>query len=514
MTARATIRRTGLAALIGALLLASCRSATEHPTESVAPPRPNLVVFLVDDLGWQDLSLPLAGAPSPFNERYRTPNVERLAARGMRFTDAYAAAPVCSPTRVSLMTGRSPGAHGVTWWIRNADRHTSRQHPALDAPRWRVNGLQAGDLTLAGLLRDAGYRTIHVGKAHWGAIGTSGADPTRLGFERNVAGHALGGPGSFLGTQNFSADHRGGSRDWDVPGLEKYHGQEIFLTEALALEARRELLEAAAEDRPFFLHFAPYAVHAPITANPRYLANYPDLEPREAAYATMVETMDAALGTVLDTLEELGLTEETLVVFTSDNGGLSAHGRGGERHVHNAPLRSGKGSAYEGGVRVPAVVAWPGVTAHDATCGAPIVTQDLFPTLLAAARVPIPGWYAPVVEGRELAPLLRGGAAPWGERALFWHQPHLWGADGPGIWPYSAIRRGRWKLIHEHAGGRLELYDLVEDLSETTDVAAEHPDVVRRLADELSAWVERSGARLSLRREDGAPVAAARDLAR
>lgn len=503
----------GLVALLVAVLLASCNSAPGNPSgpSPEQASRPNIVVFLVDDLGWQDTALQLTEEPTPFNLRYRTPNVERLASRGVRFTDAYASAPVCTPTRVSLMTGRSPGAHGVTWWVLRADRHKSKQHPTLDAPWWRTNGLQEGELTLAGLLDDAGYRTIHVGKAHWGAVGTSGADPTRLGFDRNIAGHGAGGPGSFLGTQNFSAAHRGADRIWDVPGLERYHGQEIYMTEALALEARREVREAVSDGEPFFLHFAPYAVHAPITANPRYLDGYPDLDAKEAAYATMVETADAALGTVLDTLDELGVADDTVVVFTSDNGGLSAHGRGGEKHTHNAPLRSGKGSAYEGGVRVPTVISWPGVT-DPGTCSEPVITHDLFPTLLGAAGTEVPGWYLPVLEGEDLRPLLEGRRAPWGERALYWHQPHLWGANGPGIWPYSAIRRGNWKLIHDHAAGRLELYDLAVDPGESRDLAETEPEVLAALAGELSDWVEASGARLSLQREEGRPVAAARDL--
>lgn len=497
----------GLGSLLPLASLAACVGAAPTGGNGDAPRRrPNLVVFMVDDLGWQDVSLPLHHEPTRLNARYRTPNVERLAARGVRFTDAYASAPVCSPTRTSLMTGRSPAATGITWWVLWPDRHTSREHPTLEPPHWRVNGLQAGDLTLAGLLQSAGYRTIHVGKAHLGAKGTSGEDPRNLGFDVNVGGHGAGGPGSYLGEQDFSARQRGGGPHWDVPGLEAYHGEDVFLTEALAIEARAALEDAVAEGLPFFLHFAPYAVHAPITANRRYLDHYPDLDEREAAYATMVETMDAALGVVLDALEDLDVVDDTLVVFTSDNGGLSAHGRGGQRHSHNAPLRSGKGSAYEGGVRVPTVIAWSGVSEGGALSREPIVSHDLFPTLLSAAGVRIPAWYAPLVEGRDLAPLLAGQPATWGERALFWHQPHRWGADGPGIWPFSAVRRGRWKLVYAHAERRIELYDLVADLSETTDLASREPEVVAALAQELSCWIETTGARMSIDKGSGEPV--------
>ena len=484
--------------LIGLLIVTHPASASESP--------PNIVVFLVDDLGWQDVSLPLGPEATPFNERYRTPNVERLARRGMLFTDAYASAPVCSPTRTSLLTGRSPAATGITWWVRNKDTHNSRSHPTLTAPVWTVNGLQPGDVTLPGLLSGARYHTVHLGKAHLGARGTAGADPTNLGFAVNVAGHGLGGPGSYYGLHNFSAKHRGGGEDWNVPGLEAYHGKDVFLTDAIASEARRELLQAAKKDGPFFLHFAPYAVHAPIMANNRLIDSYEGLHAKEAAYATMVESADAALGVVLDTLQELNLTDETLVIFTSDNGGLSAHGRGGPKHSHNAPLRSGKGSAYEGGVRVPLVVAWPGVTEPGTRSSEPVISHDLFPTLLAAAGIKAPKAHEKLIEGVDLAGLLKGETPEWSGRPLFWHQPHLWGANGPGIWPFSSVRKGRWKLIFDHAKTSFELYDLEQDLSEAHDLASKESEVVSALAEELSLWLENTGAGMSVVTESGQAV--------
>ena len=478
------------------LLLLALLVGCAAPGGQEAPRRPNLLVVMVDDLGWQDVSLPLGPDPTPFNQRYRTPHLEALAARGLAFTDAYASAPVCTPTRVSFMTGQAPARHHVTWWVLRADEDRSNPHPTLAPPSWRVNGLQPRDVTLAALLGGVGYRTIHVGKAHLGAEGTPGADPRNLGFDVNIAGHGAGGPGSFLGTQSFSARHRNADPVWDVPGLDAYHGQEIFLTEALTAEAVRALEEAEAAGAPFFLHFAPYAVHAPITANPRHLDDDSDLHPTEAAYASMVESVDVALGELLATLERLGQLEDTLVVFTSDNGGLSAHGRGGTAHTHNAPLRSGKGSAYEGGLRVPMVVAGPGVRARG-RCADPVITHDLFPTLLAAAGATVPVGHP--VDGVDLAPVLRG--EPLAERALYWHQPHQWGARGPGIWPFSAVRRGDRKLIHDHASGRLESYDLASDLGERTD---QGPDPA--LAEDLGRWLEQVGAQPSLDRDTGAQV--------
>jgi len=469
-----------------------------HPAFPPEPPEaPNIVLFVVDDLGWQDTSVPLHRERTPFNERYRTPNMERLAASGLSFTNAYAASPVCTPTRTSYVTGLHPARSRITDWILRGPRNGG--HDVLDPPPdWSWNGLSNDPATpnavavptLAELLRAAGYRTIHVGKAHLGAIGTPGADPRNLGFARSVAGHAAGAPGSHLGERDYSAAHRGGGRVWDVPDLERYHGTETVLTEALTLEALRGLDEAAALDRPFFLHLAHYAVHAPIEPDARFRDRYADLDPIEARYASMVEGVDASLGTILDWLDASGHDDDTLVLVLSDNGGLSAHGRGGEPHTHNAPLASGKGSAREGGLRVPTILRWPGVTTAGTRRDAPITTCDWFPTLLAATEAVPDELHAH--DGVDLRPLVEHGTAP--ERALFWHYPHAWGPTGPGIEPFSAIRRGRWKLIHAYADGRDELYDLERDLSETRDVAAEHPDLAARLATELGDWLASVGA--------------------
>lgn len=455
--------------------------------------RPNVVMFVVDDLGWQDTSLALHSERTPFNERYRTPSMERLAASGLAFTNGYAASPVCTPTRTSWMTGLHPARSGITDWTLRGPRNGG--HAVLDPPPdWNWNGLSNDPATpnavcvrtLPELLRSAGYRTIHVGKAHLGAIGTPGADPTNLGFERNVAGHAAGAPGSHLGQHDYSARQRGGDGTWDVPGLEPYHGTDTVLTEALTREALRELDAAVADGRPFFLHLSHYTVHAPIEPDARFVDEYAALDPREARYASMIEGMDASLGAVLDRLDEHGIADDTLVLFVSDNGGLSAHGRGGEPHTHNAPLASGKGSALEGGTRVPMVVRWPGVTRPGTRTDVPITTCDWFPTLLAATGALPAELHAH--DGLDLRPLLAGDATP-AERPLFWHYPHAWGPTGPGIEPYSAIRRGRFKLVHFYPDGRNALFDLAADLSESRDLAAQRPELARGLAAELGAWL-------------------------
>lgn len=507
-----------LACLLSACARTSHGHATRGPDQTAS--RPNIVVFMVDDLGWQDLSLPLGSETTPFNRRYRTPHVERLARSGTTFTDAYSASPVCTPTRTALMTGRHPARTGITYWTLHADSDTSARHPRLRPPEWRNRGLDENDITLPGLLRDFGYRTIHVGKAHFGAIGTSGADPTRLGFDVNVAGHAPGGPGSFLGIHDFGAmkrQGRVGPSVWDVPGLESSHGQDVYLTEVLAGLATSEIDRSLEARLPFFLHFAPYAVHAPIMANHRHLHHYEELDRREAAYATMVETMDAALGQILDHIDALGLADDTIVIFASDNGGLSAHARGGEPHIHNAPLRSGKGSAYEGGVRIPLVVHLPGEPEATARrVGTPVSVIDLFPTLLELAGTSTPEDHLATIDGDSIVGLLGDDAdasRPDEDRTLVWHMPHQWGAKGPGIEPFTSIRSGDWKLLYFHDGPRIELFDLENDVSEVNDLATQRPAVARRLLVDLQGWIEETGADLSIDSDTGQEIVSPREFA-
>jgi arylsulfatase A-like enzyme len=495
-----------------------CNTPQQASPEPNAPPRPNIVLFLVDDLGWQDLAVPLDEQPTPFNKRYRTPHLQRLAREGVTFTNAYAAAPVCTPTRTSIMTGQDPARTHITYWTLNKDTDTSRAHPSLSPPDWQMNGLQADQVTLPRQLAAAGYHTIHVGKAHFGAHDTSGADPLALGFQVNIAGHASGAPASFYGTHNFSSAGRKGKSNgpaslWDVPGLEKYHGQDIYLTEALTAEAVPALQAAHASGKPFFLSFCPYAVHAPIMPNKKYLEPYADLDPREAAYATMVETYDHALGVLLEELDRLGIAEKTLILFASDNGGLSAHARGGAPNVHNAPLRSGKGSCYEGGVRVPTLVRWPGVTRAGARVHTPIISSDFFTTLLSAAQS-LPIYPDQRTDGQDIKSLLSGNDDAFPERTLGWHQPHQWGADGPGIEPFTSIRNGEWKLIWFHAKREFELYDLSKDLGEQSDLAQELPGRVMQMAKLMQTWIDDRGAQLSIQKSTGKPVLGPWALAR
>ncbi len=499
---------------ITALVVGLC-GATPQPAAAAERARPNIVMFLVDDMGWQDTSVPFHSEVTPFNRRYRTPNMERLAASGMKFTQAYACT-VCTPTRVSLMTGLNAARHRVTNWTFELSG-TDRPHPTLNFPKWNTGGLCATsgvDRTvhatpLPEVLRSAGYRTIHVGKAHFGGLGTPGADPHTLGFDVNIAGHAAGAPASYLGTDNFAAKPGKQSGRWNVPGLEKYHGQDIFLSEALTREGLAAMDQAVADGKPFYFYLAHYAVHTPYSADRRFYQAYRDagLDHKEAMYAALIEGMDKSLGDVLDNLQRHGIEDNTIVLFMSDNGGLSAHARGGEPNTHNRPLASGKGSAYEGGIREPMLVRWPGITKPGSTCSQPVIIEDFFPTILELAGVEDFTQIGGVLDGRSFVPLLRGEHdTARDERALFWHYPNHWGGTGPGIAPSSTIRHGDWKLIYYYADRHYELFNLADDLGEYHNLADERPEVRKRLARELGQYLESVDAQVPVDKQSGQDV--------
>ncbi len=501
--------------VIGCLLSSQGRDAPGESNSGEAaeqvPIARHVVLFLVDDLGWQDIAVPHHTERTPFNERYLTPHAERLAKEGLVLRHGYASAPVCTPTRAAIHSGRSPARNHITYWTLYADRDQTQPWLRADgtqliAPLWDKNGLGPEDATLAKLFSGAGFRTVHAGKAHLGAIGSPGEDPTQLGFNVNIGGHGSGAPGSYYSREEFRSKGRkgqSGASVWDVPGLEEYHDRDVYLTEALAEKACEEVRAAAKAGKRLFLSFAPYAVHTPIMANAKYLEHYPDLPPIEAAYATMVESVDHALGALLATLEEEGMLQDTLFVYTSDNGGLSAHTRGGKPHTHNAPLRSGKGSAYEGGLRVPWIIRWPSVVKAGTHSDEAVISHDLFPTLLAAAGVSL----AEIVDldGVDLAPLLR--EEPFArEHPLLWHTPHFWGVHGPGIQPHSALRQGSLKLIFFQGEERIELFDVVTDPGETHDLASERPQETRRLAKLMANELERRGAQAPRIKGGGEPA--------
>lgn len=462
--------------------------------------QPNIIVFLVDDMGWQDTSVPFWKEKTPFNKIYETPAMEKLASEGMKFTDAYAHA-VCSPTRVSLMTGLNPARHRVTDWTLNFlakdKKPRSRgKKSKLDIPVWNANGIAVDAdqphsiyaKCLPEYLREVGYKTIHAGKAHFAAIGTPAANPENIGFDINIAGHAAGAQGSYLGKRKFAKNpDKPGSSVWDVPGLEEYHGKDIFLTEALTLEANKAISSAVKEKKPFFLYMAHYALHTPFAPDERFIEKYrkKGLPEKEAMYAAIIEGMDKSLGDIMTKVKELGQEEDTVVMFMSDNGGLSAHARNGSRHTHNKPLSSGKGSNREGGIRVPMLVKWPGVTQPNSVTSDYVIVEDFFSSVLEIAGVQNPQQIGGIIDGKSFIPQLKGETGLNKNRPLLFHYPNHWGPSGPGINFCSALRINKWKLIFYHEsdrkGGQLELFNLETDIGEINNLAQSYPEKVKEL---------------------------------
>jgi len=488
-------------------LLFSCQ--TKEP--------PNIILFLVDDLGWQDTSVPFWKEKTVFNKRYHTPNMERLAAQGMKFTQAYAT-PVCSPTRVSLMTGMNAARHRVTNWTLRKDQMQPMEtnHEQLNFPHWNVNGMTADSsinhaayaIPFPLLLQQAGYYTIHTGKAHLGAIGTPASNPLNLGFDVNIAGHAAGAPKSYLGTENFGNTEQFENSPWSVPNLEKYHGQEIFLTEALTQEAKEALEKPLEQQQPFFLYMSLYGVHTPIMADDRFVQKYydRDLDSTEAKYASMVESMDKALGDLMDFVEEKGIADNTIILFMSDNGGLSAVARGGEKHTHNQPLSSGKGSIHEGGIREPMLVKWSGVTPPNSVNNNYLIIEDFYPTILDLARIK-DHKTVQHIDGQSFVAELKKASSNPQTRSLFWHYPNEWGPSGPGIGAFSAVRKGDWKLIYYHLDEGFELFNIKEDIGETRNLASTKTQKLAELAEELTNYLKSVNAQMPKHKTTGKTVA-------
>lgn len=479
--------------------------------------RPNIILFMVDDMGWQDTSLPFWTQRTPLNERYHTPNMERLAQMGVKFTQAYASS-ISSPSRCSLMTGANQARHRVTNWTLTYNRTTDHADDVVDLPQWNVNGIQPVDgiersyyaTPFVQLLRQHGYHTIHCGKAHFGATQTPGADPTAFGFNVNIAGHAGGAPASYYGTARFGHDANGKPTSaFSTPGLEAYWDKDIFLTEALTQEAIKTLEQSRSLDKPFFLYMAHYAVHIPIQKDMRFYQKYKDrgLSDTEAAYSSLVEGMDKSLGDLMDYLDRTGQMDNTIIIFMSDNGGLAASSRTAPLGVQNAPLRSGKGSAYEGGVREPMMVYWKGVAQPGTTQDKYVIIEDFFPTILEMAQVTDYTTVQPI-DGKSFVPLLTGTADPSEGRALYWNTPNKWiGGDhrSEGIGQTCAIRQGDYKMVYWYIDGKKELYNLAEDIAESHDLAADSPDIVHQLSRQLADYLRSVNAQRPTFKATGEP---------
>lgn len=482
-----------------------CGAAAMMAGTAWAEERPNIILFMVDDMGWQDTSVPFWTDTTALNRTYRTPNMERLASRGMKFTQAYASA-ISSPSRCSLITGSNAARHRVTNWTMERNRSTDLRREGVVLPEWNVNGVSPAAgiertyhaMSFVQLLRDAGYHTIHCGKAHFGALGTPGENPLNWGFDVNIAGHAAGGLATYLSEQNYG--HRADGTAYSqnaIPGLEKYWGTGTFATEALTREALAALDRQQGSSQPFFLYMSHYAVHIPIDRDPRFYASYlaRGLDPLEAAYASLIEGMDKSLGDLMNWLDSHGQTDNTIILFMSDNGGLASQPewRSGPLYTQNEPLSCGKGSLREGGVREPLIVSWPGVVEPASTCSDYVIIEDFYPTILQMAG--IRHYRTPQhIDGRSFVPLLQGKHGISRHRPLVWNFPNVWGNEGPGINLCCALRKDEWKLIYHYDTGQHELYNLATDIGESHNLSLQRPALLRRLSRTLAHYLRNVGA--------------------
>jgi arylsulfatase A-like enzyme len=490
-----------------------CAAAKAQKAE---PSKPNIVFFLVDDMGWQDTSVPFWDSVTNANKEFHTPNMERLAATAMKFTQAYANS-VCSPSRVSLLTGMGAARHRVTNWTEFKNATVDNPDDKLMAPQWNVNGMSPvpGDprsvyvTPLPQILKDNGYYTIQCGKAHFGAYGTVGANPLNVGFIKNVGGSAAGNPASYLAEDDFGYNPGKFILQADIPNMKKYWHTNTFLTEDLTLEAKLAMDTARMQNKPFFLYMAHYAVHLPYNADSRFIQKYLDrgLTKPEAAYAALMEGMDQSLGELMDYLDQHHLTQNTIIVFMSDNGGFSHAPRQGTDNTQNYPLRGGKGSLYEGGVREPMMVRWPGVTKPGSVCAQYVRMEDFYPTLLNMAGIK---QYKTVqhVDGESMIPYLRNPQKRDANRIMIWNFPNKWTSGKltrDNSW-MTSIRQGDWKLIYFEKEGKLELYNLHDDIKEANDLAQKRPEETKRLAKLLTQQLRSCNAQMPIDKLTGNPV--------
>lgn len=440
-----------------------------------AADRPNVVLILVDDMGLHDLSV----EGSTF---YRSPNIDRLARGGMRFTQGYATCRVCSPSRASIQLGQFTARHGITNWIGARSGMDWKRDDRL-LPAEYVHNLPHDDVSLAEAMKEGGYRTFFAGKWH---LGGDGSFPTDHGFDVNIGGHHRGSPpGGF-----FSPYKNPKMKDGP-----KGESLTLRLADETAAFIRQN------RDQPFFAMLSFYNVHAPVQTTRELWSKYQKAAPKLPAgserfkvdrtlpvrqvqdhpvYAGMVEVTDTAVGKVMKALDETGLTDSTIVIFTSDNGGVSS---GDAYATSNLPLRGGKGRQWEGGIREPYYIRYPAVTKPNSTCDVPVTGADFYPTILELCG--LPARTEQHVDGVSMVPLLRGEAID--DRPLYWHYPHY---DNQGGEPSSILREGDWKLIHYYDDGRNELYHLAVDGEERSDLSRSYPDRARQMSERLLAWLD------------------------
>jgi arylsulfatase A-like enzyme len=451
-------------AILACWVLAVVALTNVRPAESDA--KPNVILIVSDDFGWTDLG-------SYGSDFYQSPHIDRLAMDGMRFMANYSACTVCSPTRAALMTGKYPARLHITDWIPGQ----MPANPKLIVPDF-TKYLPHEEVTIAEKLKAAGYATASIGKWH---LGGQAYYPETQGFDINIGGtdHPQPRPSYFA--------------PYDIATM-KQGPEGEYITDRLTDEAVKFITEH--KDKPFFLYLPHFAVHTPIQAkkdliakHQRRLQKHGKTTHTNAAYAAMIESLDDSVGRIRATLTELGIADRTIVMFTSDNGGRVPT-------TSNAPLRVGKGSCYEGGVRVPLIVYWPGVTSPGSESDVPTISMDLFPTILemvgqAGGRGLGAGGEdaSALCDGVSLVPLLKNdGTIP--ARSLYWHYPHYQHYQQGGTTPYGAIRRGDYRLVEFYDGRGVELYNLKDDIGEQHNLAAEKPELVKELRGELHAWLK------------------------
>ncbi len=448
-------------------------------SSEAAAKRPNIVFFFADDLGW-------TGLRCFGSDLYETPNLDQLAKEGVKFTDAYAACTVCSPSRAAVMTGKYPARLHLTDFIAGQNRPFAK----LRIPEWQ-KWLKHDEVTIAEALKAGGYKTAQVGKWHLDRkdADAAGYDPVDHGFDRQVLKPPA--KGYFL---NQAAG-----------GFQK--GE--YVTDYLAAEAAKIIADW--KEEAFFLYFPFHVPHTPIQGKEALIAAYarkvkPDARHQNPVYAAMVHSMDEAVGTVLGALKQNGLGDDTVVVFTSDNGGLTQRYGKLDGFTDNHPLRRGKGSAYEGGVRVPTIAKWPGVTPSGAVCAEPVIGIDFYPTFLEIAGVEGEARHNRSVDGLSLVPLFKNPKAKLKRDAIYWHYPHYHaGGDGP----YNAVRARDWRLVQFYEDGSEALYNLKNDIGETTNVAEQNAAIAARLRNLLDNWRIAVGAQMPMPNPNHDPARAA-----
>lgn len=445
------------------------------PILAAAQERPNILMILVDDLGWSDLGC-------QGSTYYKTPNIDRLAAQGMRFADAYAM-PVCSPTRASIMTGKSSARLHLTNPL--GERNPAPKSPlerGKDYP-WhkyitplQIPALSLDEVTVAERLRDAGYATAIFGKWH---LGGKGFEPEKQGFDVNV------GAGHYAHPKTYFSPYKMDDVIKDGPSGE-------YLTDRLTDDTIRFIQTPRA--KPFFIYLSHYAVHTPIQAKPEVVARYektsgPSNPQNNPEYAAMIDSLDQGVGKVMDALKSSGQDQNTIVVFVSDNGGVIHTFGGNEKVTSNLPLRSGKGTLWEGGVRVPMIVRWPGIIAPGSVCSTPVICSDFYPTFCELAGAPVKTGADTELDGESLIPLLKNPGTTLKRTALCWFYPH----NNEFTDACSSIRQGNMKLIRFY-GGPVKLFNLKDDIGESNDLAVQYPELVNELGGQLEQWLNHVGA--------------------